>query len=99
MRHIIRLDDIKALLQVHARAKGLIACAREDGTSQLGLRVIPLPECAELNCRLNRETVAVLRPVDCDLEDVFAWECDEAVFDVRIRVLDPRRDRVLRAWS
>lgn len=98
MRHIIRLDNLEPLLQVHARAKSLFPGAREDGASQLRLGVIPPPQSAKLDGRLDGEAVAELRPVDGDEEDVFAGEGDDAVLDVGIRCLDPGRHGVLGSW-
>lgn len=98
MRHLVRLDYVKALLQVHPRAERLVAGTREDGTAQLWLSIVPPPEGAELDGGFDGEAVAVLGSVDCDLEDVFPGEGDEAVLDVGIWVLDPGGDGVFCSW-
>lgn len=91
MSHVVGLDNVESLLQVHSRAKGLVACAREDGASQLGLRVVPFPESAELNGGFYGQTVSIFRAVDGYEEDVFSREAHDAVFDMRIWVLNPLR--------
>ncbi|CAH0025741.1 unnamed protein product, partial [Clonostachys rhizophaga] len=66
MGYIPRVQDVQTLLEVHARAKGLVAGACEDGTSQLGLGVVPLPERTELDCGFHGQAIAVLGAIDCD---------------------------------
>lgn len=89
MCNIACLQDIKPLLQVHASAEGLFSCASEDGASQLGFRIVPLPKCTELNRCFDRETVAMLRAIDSDQKNMLSWEADDAVLDVRVRGFDP----------
>src|SRR5687768_15098840 len=99
VRDIIRLDNIESLLQIHARTESLIPSSREHSASQLRFRIVPLPQGAELDSSFDREAVAELRSVYGDEEDVLAREADEAVLDVRVRVLNPRRNGILCAWS
>lgn len=46
MGDIIRLNDIEALLQIHASAESLVASTCEDSASQLRLRIVPFPKRA-----------------------------------------------------
>jgi hypothetical protein len=64
MSNITRLNQLKALLQIHASTECLISCAREDGTSQLWLCIVPLPECSELDRSFHRKTVSKLWSID-----------------------------------
>ncbi|VUC31578.1 unnamed protein product [Clonostachys rosea] len=83
MGYIPGVQNVQSLLKVHSRAKGLVARACEDGASQLRLRVVPLPERAELNCRFHRQAIAVLGAIDCDQENVFSWKGYKTVLDMR----------------
>ena len=82
VRDVARVQDVEALLQIHARAESPVACAGEDGHAQLGFCIVPLPQGAELDCAFYREAIARLWSVDGDLEDVLCGECDERMLDV-----------------
>ena len=97
--YIAGMHNVKPLLQVHAGTESLVACTCEDSTSQLGLGVIPLPQCTELYCRFDGEAVTVFGAVDGHLENVFSGEADDAVFDVRIRRFYPAWDGILCSWG
>lgn len=99
MRNLIRLNDIQSLLQIHTRAKRLVACAREHSTTQLGLCIVPLPQGAQLNCALYGKTIAEFGAVDCDLEDVLCGEGDERVDDVWVWCFYPVGHGVFCAWG
>lgn len=97
MSDIVGLDDVESLLQVHSRAECLVACASEDSAPQLRLAIVPLPQCTELDCCLHWQAIAIFWSVDCNLKNVLAGEANNAVFDMWVGVLDPRRDGVLRS--
>ena len=91
------VEDVESLLQVHASTESALASASEDSCAQVWLAVIPFPEGAKFNRRLNGQTVHKLWAIDRDEENMFAGKGDDAFSHVRIWDLDPARDGVFRS--